>query len=95
MRPPTGLRVVTVTVEGTTDVEEADDAAVDDVDTRLVGWTDADGRDCPTRPSVRISEIEMVLPEAELDAFSGSKNCSSSLRLREAVSEADDDVIVP
>lgn len=56
----------------------------------LVGWIEADGRACPTRPIVRMSDSEMVLLPPDAAAFSGNRNCSKSFLLREAVNEADD-----
>lgn len=61
----------------------------------LVGWIEADGRACPTRPMVRMSDKEMVLLPPDAATFSGSRNCSKSFLLREAVSEADDGDPVP
>ena len=89
----TGLRVAAVAAAAAAaaaaaeDDDEDDDAAAMEPDETLVGWTLADGRACPTRPKVRISDREMVLPEAPV-AFSGSRNCSRSFLFLEAVSDA-------
>jgi len=67
---------------------------LDVVDVDVVGCTVAEGRDWPTRPSVRISDSDIVFDD---DPLPGSRNCSSSFRLRDAVSEAEeidvDDVV--
>ena len=77
--PPIELRVdVEATGDGATPVPW------------LVGWMEADGRACPTRPMLRMSDKEMVLLPPEDAAFSGNKNCSKSFLFLEAVNDAED-----
>lgn len=78
--PPTELRV---------DVE-ATGVGTAGTPAWLVGWMEADGRACPTRPIVRMSDKEMVLLPPEEAAFSGSRNCSKSFLFLEAVRDAED-----